>query len=157
MTQSVKAIPAGYSAATPYLCCRHAADAIEFYKKAFGAIERTRMTESDGRIAHAEISIGDALIMLSDEYPEMEVRSPQALGGSGVSIHLYVEDVDKVAASATALGAKLVRPVANQFYGDRSGTLIDPFGHRWLIATHVEDVSPAERERRYAEMMRSEG
>jgi PhnB protein len=157
MSPSVKAIPTGYASATPYLCCRSAADAIEFYKKAFGAKERSRMTESDGRIGHAEITVGEAVIMLSDEYPEMEVRSPQALGGSGVSVHLYVEDVDKVAAAAAAAGAKLVRPVANQFYGDRSGTLIDPFGHRWLIATHVEDVSPDEMKRRYAEMMRSEG
>ena len=152
MAKPVKPIPDGYEGATPYLCCRGAADAIEFYKKAFGANERTRMVDPEGRISHAEISIGKAVIMLSDEHPEIEVRSPQAWGGSAVTIHLYVNDVDAVAAAAASAGAKLVRPVANQFYGDRSGTLIDPFGHRWFIATHVEDVSPEEMKRRLADV-----
>lgn len=152
MAKPAKPIPDGYEGATPYLCCRGAADAIEFYKKAFGATERTRMVDPEGRISHAEITIGKAVIMLSDEHPEIEVRSPQAWGGSAVTIHLYVNDVDAVAAAATSAGAKLVRPVANQFYGDRSGTLIDPFGHRWFIATHVEDVPREEMDRRLADM-----
>ncbi|TMB21146.1 MAG: VOC family protein [Deltaproteobacteria bacterium] len=143
--------------ATPYLCCKDAARAIEFYKKAFGATEAMRLSEPGGRIGHAEIRIGDAPIMLSDEYPEMDVRSPQSLGGSPVLIHLYVDDVDALASRAVAAGAKLLRPVADQFYGDRSGTLTDPFGHRWMIATRKEDVSAAEMQKRYDALMKTGG
>ena len=143
--------------ATPYLCCKDAARAIEFYKKAFGATEAMRLSEPGGRIGHAEIRIGDAPIMLSDEYPEMDVRSPQSLGGSPVLIHLYVDDVDALASRAVAAGAKLLRPVADQFYGDRSGTLTDPFGHRWVIATRKEDVSAAEMQKRYDALMKAGG
>jgi len=143
--------------ATPYLCCKDAARAIEFYKQAFGATEAMRLSEPGGRIGHAEIRIGDAPIMLSDEYPEMDVRSPQSLGGSPVLIHLYVDDVDALASRAVAAGAKLLRPVADQFYGDRSGTLTDPFGHRWMIATRKEDVSAAEMQKRYDALMKAGG
>jgi len=143
--------------ATPYLCCKDAARAIEVYKKAFGATEAMRLSEPGGRIGHAEIRIGDAPIMLSDEYPEMDVRSPQSLGGSPVLIHLYVDDVDALASRAVAAGAKLLRPVADQFYGDRSGTLTDPFGHRWMIATRKEDVSAAEMQKRYDALMKTGG
>ncbi len=140
--------------ATPYLCCRAAASAIEFYRKAFGATETMRLAEPGGKIGHAEIKIGEAVIMLSDEYPEMGVRSPQSIGGSPVAIHIYVEDVDALARRAIAAGAKVTQPVADQFYGDRAGTLEDPFGHRWFIATRKEDVSPEEMQRRYAAMLR---
>ena len=143
--------------ATPYLCCKDAARAIEFYKKAFGATEAIRLSEPGGRIRHAEIRIGNAPIMLSDEYPEMDVRSPQSLGGSPVLIHLYVDDVDALASRAVAAGAKLLRPVADQFYGDRSGTLTDPFWHRWMIATRKEDVSAAEMQKRYDALMKTGG
>jgi len=142
--------------ATPYLCCKDAARAIEFYKKAFGATEAMRLSEPGGRIGHAEIRIGDAPIMLSDEYPEMDVRSPQSLGGSPVLIHLYVDDVDALASRAVAAGAKLLRPVADQFYGDRSGRLADPFGHVWTVSTHIEDVTPAEVERRFEAFMKQQ-
>ena len=143
--------------ATPYLCCKDAARAIEFYKKAFGATEAIRLSEPGGRIGHAEIRIGDAPIMLSDEYPEMDVRSPESLGGSPVLIHLYVDDVDALASQAVAAGAKLLRPVADQFYGDRSGALTDPFGHRWMIATRKEDASAAEMQKRYDALMKAGG
>lgn len=156
MTSKTKPIPEGYQGATPYLSCRDASSAIEFYKKAFGATEVMRLAEPSGRLGHAEIKIGAALIMISDEYPEMGVRSPQSLGGSPVAIHIYVEDVDAVATRAVAAGAKLLRPVADQFYGDRSSTLEDPFGHRWSIATHKEDVSPEEMQKRYAAMMKQQ-
>jgi len=154
---TAKPIPEGYHRATPYLCCKNAAAAIEFYKKAFGAIELMRLAEPGGRIGHAEIKIGDAPIMLSDEYPEWDVRSPQALGGTPVSIHLYVEDVDALARRAVAAGAKLTRPVEDQFYGDRSGSLEDPFGHRWNVSTHKEDVSADEMQRRYTALMKQQG
>jgi len=143
--------------ATPYLCCKDAARAIEFYKKAFGATEAIRLSEPGGRIGHAEIRIGDAPIMLSDEYPEMDVRSPESLGGSPVLIHLYVDDVDALTSQAVAAGAKLLRPVADQFYGDRSGALTDPFGHRWMIATRKEDASAAEMQKRYDALMKAGG
>ena len=154
---TVKPIPDGYHTVTPYLIVKDAASAIEFYKKAFGATEAMRLSEPGGRIGHAEIRIGDAPIMLSDEYPEMDVRSPQSLGGSPVLIHLYVDDVDALASRAVAAGAKLLRPVADQFYGDRSGTLTDPFGHRWMIATRKEDVSAAEMQKRYDALMKAGG
>jgi PhnB protein len=145
-----KPIPKGYHTATPYLIIKGAAKAIEFYKKAFGAAEMMRMTQPDGRVGHAEIKIGDSPIMLADEFPEMGARSPQSLGGSPVSILLYVQDVDALTSSAIAAGAKVIRPVKDQFYGDRSGSLEDPFGHQWHIATHVEDVAPEEMKKRAA-------
>jgi PhnB protein len=143
-------IPEGYHTATPYLIIKDAAKAIEFYKEAFGAKEMMRMSQPDGRIGHAEIKIGDSPIMLADEFPEMGARSPQSLGGSPVSILLYVEDVDAFAKQAVAAGTKVVRPVKDQFYGDRSGSFEDPFGHQWHIATHVEDVAPEEMHKRAA-------
>jgi PhnB protein len=150
MTSRVKPIPEGYHTATPYLIVRNAARAIEFYKKAFGATELMRMADPSGRIGHAEIRIGDSPIMLADEVPEMGFRSPESLGGSPVSILLYVEDVDAVFSQAVAAGAKVQRPVADQFYGDRTGGVTDPFGHIWYIATHKEDVSPEEMRKRAA-------
>ena len=150
MTPKVKPIPDGYQGATPYLSTNGAAAAIEFYKKAFGAIETMRLTGPDGKVGHAEITIGAARIMLADERPEIGFPSPQKLGGSPVIIHLYVEDVDAVFSQATAAGAKVLRPVADQFYGDRAGQFEDPFGHVWFLATHTEDVSPEEIERRAA-------
>ena len=146
---SAKPIPDGYHTATPYLVVQNAASAIEFYKKAFGAEELMRLASPDGKIGHAEIKIGDSPIMLADEYPEMGYRGPRALGGSPVSIMLYVEDVDARFNQAVAAGAKVVRPVMDQFYGDRSGNIEDPFGHVWTIATHKEDVSPEEIEKRF--------
>jgi len=150
--QSVRPIPDNRRSATPYLAVRNAADAIDFYKRAFGATELYRLDDPSGRIGHAEIMIGEAAIMLSDEYPEMDVLSPETLGGSPVVIHIYVEDVDAVVASAVAHGAKVLRPVADQFYGDRGGKIADPFGHLWWIATHKEDVSPEEMKRRADEL-----
>ena len=150
MTSTVKPIPEGYHTVTPYLIINGAADAIEFYKKAFGATELFRMAQPDGKIGHAEIKIGDSPIMLSDEHPEMGFRGPKSLGGSPVSILLYVENVDAVVQQATAAGAKIDRPVEDKFYGDRSGSLTDPFGHLWHIATHKEDVSPEEMDKRAA-------
>lgn len=150
MANKVKPIPDGYHSATPYLTIKNAADAIEFYKRAFGAIEDMRMTDPRGRVGHAEIRIGDSKIMLCDEFPEMNMRGPVALGGSPVTIHLYVEDVDALARQAVAAGGQLVRPVEDQFYGDRGAKLIDPFGHVWWIATHKEDVAPEELRRRAA-------
>jgi len=150
MTSKVKPIPEGYHSVTPYLIIKNAADAIEFYKKAFGATELFRIDQPDGKIGHAEIKIGDSPIMLSDEFPTMGHRSPQSLGGSPVSIMLYVEDVDAVVNRATTAGAKLDRPVEDKFYGDRAGSLTDPFGHIWHIGTHKEDVSPEEMEKRAA-------
>ena len=152
---ATKAIPEGYSTATPYLIIKGAAEAIEFYKRAFGATEMLRMADPQGRVGHAEIKIGDSVIMLADEHPAMGYRSPRALGGSSVSILLYLEDVDTVFARAVKAGAKALRPVTNQFYGDRSGTLEDPFGHVWTIATHVEDVPPEEMKRRAEAAMKS--
>src|SRR6266571_1815575 len=139
---AVKPVPDAYRTATPYFIVNHAAGAIEFYKKAFGATERIRLADPTGKVMHAEIRIGNTPLMLADEFPEMGYRSPQSLGGSPVSILLYVEDVDRWFERATAAGGKVTRPVADQFYGDRTGTLIDPFGHVWSISTHVEDVSP---------------
>ena len=150
MTTKAKPIPEGYHTATPYLIVRDAASAIEFYKRAFGATELMRMADPSGKVMHAEIRIGDSPIMLADEFPEMGARSPQSFGGSPVSILLYVEDVDALFSQAIAAGAKVQRPVKDQFYGDRSGGLTDPFGHVWYIATHKEDVSPEEMRKRAA-------
>jgi PhnB protein len=149
---TVKPIPDGMRGATPYLCCRDAARALEFYGRAFGAVETMRLAEPSGRIGHAEMKIGEAVVMLSDEHPEMNIRSPQTLGGTPIAIHLYVEDVDGFCRRAVEAGATLSHPVADQFYGDRSGQLHDPFGHRWSIATHVADVSIEEMQRRYDAM-----
>ena len=148
MSTKVKPVPEGYHTATPYLIIKGAAAALEFYKKAFGATELLRMPKPDGRVGHAEIRIGDSIIMLADEFPEIGARSPESYGGSPVTLMLYVEDVDAVFNRAVAAGAKVDRPVANQFYGDRTGGIIDPFGHKWYLATHVEDVSPEELLRR---------
>lgn len=146
---TVKPIPDGYQTATPYLIVNQATHAIEFYKKAFGAIELMRLADDTGKIAHAEIKIGNSPIMLADEFPEMGFRSPQSLGGSPVTIMLYVDNVDDQFSQALAPGANPLRPVEDQFFGDRSGTLSDPFGHVWTIATHIEDVSPEEINRRF--------
>jgi PhnB protein len=150
MTSKPKPIPDGYHTATPYLIVKGAAQAIEFYKKAFGATELMRMPQPGGKIGHAEIKIGDSPIMLADESPDVGARSPQSIGGSPVSIMLYVEDVDRMFSQAVAAGAKVKRPVADQFYGDRTGGIEDPFGHLWYIATHKEDVSPEEMRKRAA-------
>jgi PhnB protein len=149
----VRPIPEGYHTVTPYLIIKEAAKAIDFYKKGFGATELFRM-ERDGRIGHAEIKIGDSHIMLADEAPEMGWRSPQTIGGTPVSILLYVEDVDKLFKQAVAAGAKVQRSPENQFYGDRSAGITDPFGHSWYIHTHIEDVSPQEMDKRMKEAMK---
>jgi len=149
MANQVKPIPEGYHTVTPYIIVKGAVAAIEFYKKAFGATERMRWADPSGRIGHAEIQIGDSPIMLADEFPEMEVRSPQSFGGTPVFLCIYVEDVDARVDQAVAAGAQVVRPVQDQSYGDRSGTLTDPFGHQWTLATHKEDVSPEEMDRRF--------
>ena len=150
---NVKPIPDGYPQVTPYLSVNGAAAAIDFYTKVFGARERMRMPAPEGRIGHAELELGDSLIMLSDAFPEMGVRSAKEIGGTPVTISLYVDDVDGVFDRALKEGATAVRPVENQFYGDRTGQLEDPFGHRWSVATHVEDVPPEEMEKRAAEAM----
>ena len=148
----VQPIPAGYAGVTPYIIVSDAPRALDFYKKAFGAAEVMRFPTPDGRIAHAEMKIGEGLFMLADEAPEQGYRSPPALGGTPVSLMFYVRDVDAVFARAISAGAAVQRAVKDQFYGDRSGTLTDPFGHVWTIATHVEDVSGEEMERRMAAM-----
>jgi PhnB protein len=145
---TVKPVPAGYHAATPYLIVDGAAKALEFYKRAFDATERMRMPGPGGKIGHAEVSIGDSVIMLADEHPEIGARGPHAYGGTPVSLHLYVPDVDATVKKAVAAGGKLVDPVADKFYGDRMGTIEDPFGHRWHVSTHLEDVAPDEMARR---------
>ena len=147
---TIQPIPDDYRGATPYLCIRNAASAIDFYVEAFGAKEVMRMAQPDGRVGHAEIRIGAAPIMLADEFPEMGFRSPQTLGGSPVNLLVYVEDVDAFTARAQAAGATVKRPVADQFYGDRVVVLEDPFGHSWSFATHIEDVSAEEMQRRAA-------
>jgi PhnB protein len=155
--KKVQPIPAGYHSVTPYLSIRGAADAIEFYKKAFGAKEIMRMPGPGGSIGHAEIRIGDSRIMLADEFAAMDFLSPKARGGTTVTIHAYMKDVDTVIARASAAGAKVVRPVQDQFYGDRTGSLEDPFGHVWHIATHKEDVPMAELKRRAANLAKQAG
>ncbi len=146
--QKVNPIPAEYPGITPYLGVKDAAAAIEFYKRAFGATELMRLPMPDGKIGHAEVKIGNSIVMLADESPEASHYSPQTLGGSSVKLHMYVEDVDAFFERATAEGAKVIIPVADQFYGDRSGRLEDPFGHLWIVSTHTEDVSPEEMNRR---------
>ena len=144
----VRPVPEGYSTVTPYLIVAGAARAIDFYTRVFNAKELMRFAGPEDTIGHAEIQIGDSRIMLADEHPQMGYRSPKALGGSATSIMLYVEDVDRVFKRAVEAGAKTHQELKDQFYGDRSGTVIDPFGHVWTIATHVEDVSPEEMQRR---------
>ena len=151
----VQPIPAGYHSVTPYLSIRGAADAIEFYKKALGAKEVMRMPGPGGSVGHAEIKIGDSKIMLADEFAAMDFLSPKARGGTTVTIHLYVKDVDATVARASAAGAKVVRPVADQFYGDRTGSLEDPFGHVWHIATHTKDMTMAELKKGAAAMAKA--
>ncbi|MBN1205907.1 MAG: VOC family protein [Myxococcaceae bacterium] len=149
-----KAIPEGYHTVTPYLIVKGAARALEFYKKAFNAKELGRMEGPGGTIGHAEFQIGDSRIMIADESPDMGARSPETVGGSPVGLCLYVEDVDALFKQAVSAGAKEERPVKDQFYGDRSGTVRDPFGHQWTIATHKEDVPPEEMKRRMDAMMK---
>jgi PhnB protein len=157
MAGKVKPIPDGYHTATPYLILSDAAQAIDFYKRAFGAAELMRMPAPGGKVGHAEIRIGDSTIMLADEFPDMGHKSPASLGGTPVSIMLYVEDVDAVAAQAVSAGAKITKEVKDQFYGDRLGTIEDPFGHVWHISTHKEDVPPDEMDRRVKEAMKQTG
>ena len=154
---SVKPIPDGYHTLTPYLICQGAGQAIEFYKQAFGAKEVMRMNGPGDSIAHAEIQIGDSRIMLGDEMPSMGYRSPKGLDGCPVGLCLYVENCDAVFDRAVKAGAIVKRPLDNQFYGDRSGQVIDPFGHVWTIGTHVEDVSEEEMCRRMEAMMAEQG
>lgn len=147
----VNPIPQGYHSVTPYLFIQGAANAIDYYKNVFGATERMRMPGPNGKVMHAELQIGDSIVMLADEHPEMGARSPQSVGGASSSLHVYVEDVDSIAQKAVDAGGKLVRPVKDQFYGDRSGSVVDPFGHIWSIATHIEDVAPEEMRKRMAQ------
>ncbi len=156
MPPAVKAIPEGYEGATPYLIIQGATEALDFYKKAFGATELMRMPAPGGKIGHAEITIGKALIMLADEFPEMNCKSPRSFGGSPVSMMIYVQDVDRFVKQAVDAGAKVVRPVENKFYGDRAASLEDPFGHQWHFATHVEDVRPDEMAKRAEAAMKQE-
>jgi PhnB protein len=148
MPSNVKPIPDGHHTVAPYLAIKSAVGALEFYKKAFGATETYKLIVPDGRLGHAELRLGDSLIMLSDEFPEFGGKAPEALGGSPVSIHLYVEDVDAFVKRAVAAGARVLKPVADQFYGDRSGQLEDPYGHLWWVAAHKEDVAPEEMQKR---------
>lgn len=154
---AVKPIPNGFHTVTPYLIIKGAANAIEFYKRAFGAHELLRMTYPGGKVGHAEIKIGDSPIMMAEEHPEMGFRGPQSPGGSPVGILLYVEDVDARFKQALEAGAKEMRPLKDQFYGDRSGTLLDPYGHVWTLATHKEDVEPEECQRRFEAAIKQHG
>jgi PhnB protein len=153
---SVRPIPDGYHSVTPYLIVSNAARALDFYKQAFGATELMRMEQPGGKVGHAEIQIGDSRVMLADEFPEMGAKSPESLGGSPVGLMIYVPDVDARFKQALAAGSKELRPVQDQFYGDRSGTLVDPFGHQWTIGTHKEDLSDEEIKQRMAAMMQKQ-
>jgi len=157
MTTSVKPVPEDYHNVTPYLIVDGASGAIEFYKQVFGASELMRMAAPGGKVGHAEILIGDSRIMLADEFPEMGARGPKAFGGSPVHLYLYVEDVDSVASRAVAAGAKEIRPVKDQFYGDRSGAFEDPYGHLWHISTRKEDIPADELKRRADKVMKQQG
>lgn len=152
MAGKVPPVPTDRPRMSPYLTVNDGAAAIDFYVKAFGAVETDRFAEPNGKVGHADLKIGDATFMLSDEYPEYGARSPSSLGGSPVMVHLYVEDVDAVFARAVEAGAKVESPVENQFYGDRGGKLTDPFGHRWWLATRLEEVSTEEQHKRAAEL-----
>lgn len=149
----VKPIPDGYPQVTPYLCVDGAAAAIDFYTKVLGATEKVRMGAPGGKIGHAELELGDSIVMLADEHPEMGFLGPKQVGGTPVTISVYVENVDEVFERAVSEGASAERPLENQFYGDRTGQFQDPFGHRWHVATHVEDVPPEEMQKRAAEAM----
>jgi len=157
MSNRVKPIPEGYRSVTPYLVVDDAAGAVNFYQQAFGAQETVRMNGPDGKIAHAELRLGDSMIMLSSEMTGGAARSPRSLGGTTASIFLYVEDVDAVFKQAVSAGATIQTPLADMFWGDRYGTLTDPFGHSWALATHTEDVAPEEMKRRTREAMASMG
>jgi PhnB protein len=146
-----KPIPDGYPRLTPYLIVDDGGAAVDFYSSVFGATERMRMSGPDGKIGHAELELGDSLIMLADEHPDVGAVGPRSVGGTPVSLHVYVEDADDVFGRAVAAGATATRPVEDQFYGDRLGAFEDPFGHRWNVASHVEDVPPEEMEKRAAE------
>jgi PhnB protein len=150
---SVRPIPEGYHNVTPYLYVRGATAAIDFYKSVFGATEVVRMGGPDGKIMHAELRIGDSIVMLADENPHMGIMSPQTIGGFSTGLHVYVETVDAVVQKMVDSGAKVLRPIKNQFYGDRSASLLDPFGHMWSVATHIEDVSPEEMKKRMTAAM----
>ncbi len=152
MAGNVKPIPDNYHSVTPYLSVDGAAKAIDFYKRAFGATELMRMPAPEDKIGHAEIKIGDSVVMLSDAMKEMKQKSPKTLGGTPVTLMIYVEDVDATVAGALKAGAEVLRPVEDQFWGDRMGGVTDPFGHQWFVATHIEDVSPEEMERRMEAM-----
>lgn len=152
--KKVKPVPDGYHTVTPYLACADAAQAIAFYKKAFGAKELLRVPGPGGKIGHAELRIGDSRVMLADEYREMDFLGPLSRGGSAVHLHIYMPNADKVVERAVEAGAKVVQPLEDKFYGDRTGSVQDPFGHVWHIATHVEDVPPRELEKRAEKMMK---
>ena len=147
----VNPIPEGYPRVTPYLIVHDGAAAIDFYTSVLGATERMRMGGPDDKVGHAELEIGDSVIMLADEHPEIGAHGPKTVGGTPVSLHVYVEDVDEVFRRAIDAGAKEQRPIEDKFYGDRSGGFVDPFGHEWNVATHVEDVPPDEMEKRAAD------
>jgi PhnB protein len=149
----VTPVPAGYHTITPYLIVNGAARAIDFYKKALGAVELFRLPTPDGKVGHAEIKVGDSIIMVADEMKEMGYLGPKARGGTSVFILVYVPNVDATFKKALAAGGKVAKPLKDQFYGDRSGTFTDPFGHEWTVATHIEDVSPEEMNRRFEAMM----
>lgn len=152
MSKPIQPIPDGYHSVTPYLIINGAAKAIDFYQRAFGARERMRLPGPGDIVMHAEMELGGSVIMLADECPPMNALGPQTLGGSPVLLHLYVPDADAMFAAAVAAGAKVEQPLENKFYGDRSGSVVDPFGHRWTLSTHVEEVSPEEIGRRLAAM-----
>lgn len=151
---AVQAIPQGYHTLTPYMTVRDAARAVEFYKQAFGAVEKGVMKGPDGKVMHAELIIGDSIFMLADEFPQFGSLSPQSIGGSGMGLHIYVEDVDSAFDRAIGAGATIEMPVADMFWGDRYGKLVDPFGHKWSIATHKRDMSPEEIEEAQEEFMK---
>jgi PhnB protein len=153
MSPSVQPIPEGYPRVSPYLSVDGAAQAIDFYTQVLGATERVRIPGPEGTIGHAELQIGDSVVMLADEFPDMGIVSPKKIGGTPVTLGVYVEDVDKTFDAAVKAGAKSLRPVQDQFYGDRSGQFEDPFGHRWSVSTHIEDVPPEEMSKRAAEAM----
>lgn len=154
---AVKPIPDGYHSVTPYLIVDDGPAALEFYAKALGAVERMRLDSGGGVVGHAELEIGDSVVMLASEFPDMDALSPATIGGTPVSLMVYVGDVDAVFARAVEEGAEVVRPVADQFYGDRAGRIRDPFGHEWTLSTHVEDVSPEELRRRQEAMLSGSG
>ena len=153
-SKPAKPIPEGRQSLTPYLIVRNAAKAIEFYKNAFGAVEKYRLSEPGGKIGHAEIQIGDSALMLADEYPDFGALSPETIGGTSVTLHLYVEDVDRSVERASSAGATSLRPLQDEFFGDRTGMILDPFGHKWHLATRKEEVTPEEMQQRWNAMFR---